>query len=34
MGGHKGKCPYIVRKAAAWSAEIILDNPKIFKIEL
>lgn len=34
MGGHKDKCPYVVGKAAAWTTEIILNNPKIFKIEL
>ena len=34
MGGHKDKCPYVVGKAAAWTVEIILDNPKIFKIEI
>jgi C_GCAxxG_C_C family probable redox protein len=34
MGGHKDKCPCIVGKAAAWTAEIILGNLKIFKIEL
>lgn len=34
MGGHKDKCTYVVGKAAAWTAEIILDNPEVFKIRL
>jgi len=34
MGAHRDKCPYVVGKGAAWTAEIILDYPKIFKIEI
>lgn len=32
MGGHRDKCPFVVGKASAWMAEIILNHQDIFKI--
>jgi len=32
MGGHKDKCPIVVGKAAAWTAEIILRHPELFNM--
>lgn len=31
MGGHSDKCPIVVGKAAAWTAEIIFNHPEKFK---
>lgn len=33
MGSHKDKCPVVVGKAAAWTAEIVLKHPEIFKLD-
>jgi len=33
MGGHKDKCPIVVGKAAAWTAEIIIKHPELFKLD-
>jgi len=32
MGGHKDKCPIVIGKAAAWTAEIVLKHPELFNV--